>query len=509
MKILIVNPPHTAIGSRIPDDHLPPLGLLSIAGPMIDDGHEVELLDAEFGPMSLEGIAARVAGSGCDLLLIGHSGSTSAHPTVCEIARRAKGNQPDLTIIYGGVFPTYHWREILEQEPQFDVLVRGEGEETCRQLVRALESGAGLNRVNGLAFRDGDRIVSTPPQQMIRDLDAYRVAWELVDLTRYSYWGGKQAVVVQFSRGCPHPCTYCGQRGFWTRWRHRNPEKFARELAWLHREHGVEVFNFADENPTSSAKMWRRFLEALIAENVDVTLVGSTRADDIVRDRDHLHLYKKAGVERFLMGMEHTDEAVLAKIRKGGSTSKDREAIRLMRQHGMLSMATWVVGFEEERDRDYWRVLKLLLTYDPDQIQSLYVTPHRWTPLFPAISHRRVIQLDQSKWDYKHQVLATRHVPPWRVFLWVKFIEFVVQSRPRALWRLMTMKDPKLKHAHKWYYQMGKRVWFHEVFGFLFRDRRVSNGPALAAFWGESREHEEALDRRRKRPAPELARQRA
>ena len=173
------------------------------------------------------------------------------------------------------------------------------------------------------------------------------------------------------------------------------------------------------------------------------------------------------------MGMEHTDEAVLAKIRKGGSTSKDREAIRLMRQHGMLSMATWVVGFEEERDRDYWRVLKLLLTYDPDQIQSLYVTPHRWTPLFPAIRHRWVIQRDQSKWDYKHQVLATRHVPPWRVFLWVKFIEFVVQSRPRALWRLMTMKDPKLKHAHKWYYQMGKRVWFHEVFGFLFRDRRV------------------------------------
>lgn len=496
MRILIVNPPHTAIGSRIPDDHLPPLGLLSIAGPLIDDGHDVELLDAEFGPMSVEETVERIAVSECDLLLLGHSGSTSAHPTAVEIAQLAKLVCPGLRIIYGGVFPTYHWREILAEEPQFDVIVRGEGEETCRQVVAALDEGRALTNVNGLAFRQGGKVVSTPPQAMLRDLDHYRIAWELIDFARYSYWGGKRAVVVQFSRGCPHPCTYCGQRGFWTQWRHRNPESFAAEIAWLHRMHGVEVFNFADENPTSSKRMWRRFLEALIAEDIDITLVGSTRADDIVRDRDHLHLYKKAGVERFLMGMEHTDETVLSKIRKGGSTSTDREAIRLMREHGMLSMATWVVGFEEERDRDYLRVLRLLLAYDPDQIQSLYVTPHRWTPLFADIGHRRVIQLDQRKWDYKHQVLATRHVPPWRVFLWVKAIEFIVQSRPKALWRLLTMRDPNLKHAHRWYYQMGRRVWFHEVFGFLFRDRRVKDGPTVTDFWGASRDGENALARK-------------
>jgi len=237
--------------------------------------------------------------------------------------------------------------------------------------------------------------------------------------------------------------------------------------------------------------MWKRFLEALIAEEVNVTLVGSTRADDIVRDRDHLHLYKAAGVERFLMGMENTDEAVLQKIKKGGSTTTDREAIRLMRKHGMLSMATWVVGFEEERDSDYWRVLRQLISYDPDQIQSVYVTPHRWTPFFSDASHRQVIQGDQTKWDYKHQVLATRHVPPWRVFVWVKAIEFIVQTRPKALWRLLNLKDPKIRHAQRWYYQMGRRVWFHEVFGFLFRDKRWKNGPSCSEFWGKSLAHEE------------------
>ena len=59
MRILLVNPPHPAIGSRIPHEHLPPLGLLSIGGPLIDAGHEVRLLDAEFGPMSTQEIVSQ------------------------------------------------------------------------------------------------------------------------------------------------------------------------------------------------------------------------------------------------------------------------------------------------------------------------------------------------------------------------------------------------------------------------------------------------------------------
>jgi hypothetical protein len=103
-----------------------------------------------------------------------------------------------------------------------------------------------------------------------------------------------------------------------------------------------------------------------------------------VRDADILHLYKKAGWARFLLGLESTDERTLDLIRKGAVTRTDREAIRLMRRHGILSMATWVVGFEEETDRDHWRGLRQLLSYDPDQVQLLYVTPASLDTLFQA-----------------------------------------------------------------------------------------------------------------------------
>ncbi len=503
VRILLINPPHTAIGSRIPGEQLPPLGLLSVGGPLIDAGHDVTLLDAEHGPLDLPEIVAAAVAHDPEAILIGHSGSTSVHATVAALTRLLSRALPGVVLIYGGVFPTYHWREVLTEEPQIDVIVRGEGEATATRLIAALCEGTPLEAVAGLAIRGDDgQPHATPPAPVIADLDAVRIGWELIDHARYGYWGGKRAVVVQFSRGCPHLCNYCGQRGFWTTWRHRDPVRFAAEIARLHREHGVEVFNFADENPSASRKAWRAFLEALIAEDISVTLVGSTRADDIVRDADILHLYKQAGFERFLLGMENTDEATLKLIKKGGTTSRDREAIRLLRAHGILSMATWVVGFEEETPRDLLRGLRQILSYDPDQIQALYVTPHRWTPFFRHAADRTVIQTDTRKWDYKHQVLATRHLRPWQLIALVKAIEVAAQSRPQALRRLLTEADPKIRHAQRWYYRMGRRVWIHEVSEFLREHGALlADGPTLAAFWGAPQDGEEESMVRRSRLA--------
>lgn len=502
-KILLINVPHTAIGSRIPREQLPPLGLLSVGGPLIDAGFAVELLDAEFGPMTEAVIAAHALAAAPDVVLMGHSGSTSAHDTVMRIAARLKADRPQLPVVYGGVHPTYHWEEILRDHPQVDWIVRGEGERTATELLLAWARGGDLAAVDGIALRVDGVPFATPPAETIANLDDYRVGWELIDHARYSYWGGMRAVVVQFSRGCPYLCSYCGQRGFWTRWRHRDPVKFTRELARLKREHGVELINFADELPTGSRKAWKAFLEALIAEDVGLTLVGSTRAGDIVRDADILHLYKQAGVVRFLLGIESYDEATLARIKKGGTTSDDQQAIQLLRRHGIISMATYVVGFEEETDADYWRSLKHLLRYDPDQIQMLYVTPHRWTPYFPTVEERKVIETDTSKWDYKHQVLETRRVPPWRILLWVKGIEVIMQMRPRALARVLLGKDRHVRHGMRWYTRMGRRVWFHEIVEFVLGKRLKNSTLTLRAFWGASLAHqEESMAVRRRRTIP-------
>lgn len=483
MKILLINPPHLSIGSRMPNEHLPPLGLLCIGGPLIDNGYTVKLLDADFLPMDHDSILQETIRFGPDCVLLGHSGSTSAQPIINKITKNIKTSLPSVHVIVGGVFPTYHWKEILEDNPQINYVVCGEGEKTIVNLIEAIKKGLRLSSVRGIALRENHSVKRTPPAELIKDLDSVRIGWELMQGYHYTYWGKRKAVVIQFSRGCPYPCSYCGQSLFWQKWRHRDPQKLADEIEMLHRTYGIEVINFADENPSTNPKAWKHFLRALIAKNLDLTLVGSTRADNIVRDADFLHLYKKAGFERFLLGIENYDSNVLQKIRKEGSTTKDREAIHLLRKHNILSMATYVVGFGEEKVSDFVKSLRQLLYYDPDQIQLLYATPHKWTPYFDEIKDKQIILLDQRKWDYKHQVLKARHLKPFFIILFVKMIEVMMQARPRALLRTFFHKDKKLRSAMKWYTRIGRRVWLHEWYQFLFREKRYSNGPLLENFW--------------------------
>ncbi len=488
MRILMLNVPHPSVGSSI-SDHLPPLGLLSIAGPLIDAGYSVNLIDGEIGIRSERDLLASAKAAAPDVVLLGHCGSTSAHPVIARVARSVRLQLPHVVIVYGGVYPTYHWREILAAECSIDIIVRGEGEHTCLRVINALVAKEDLAGIPGIAYRNGDEVISTARAPLIQDLDSCRVPWELIDHQQYTYWGGKRAVGVQFSRGCPHRCTFCGQRGFWTRWRHRNPERLAMELAHLHREHGVQVVNFADENPIASRSLWKTFLEALISQNVDLTLVASARADDIVRDADILHLYKRAGFERLLLGTENTDEETLFKIAKGSSTATDRQAVRLLRKHNILSLATFAVGFGEEADRDYWRALRQLLLLDADQISIVYATPHRWTSFYSESRDKHVVQTDLRWWDYKHQVLATQ-LPVWRVFAWVKLIEAALQLRPAAIRRTLGHQDSRLRAAMRWYTGLGRQVWPREIFNFLFRERRTNHGPTVRELWGEPQEHE-------------------
>jgi anaerobic magnesium-protoporphyrin IX monomethyl ester cyclase len=485
MKILIINPPHLAIGSRMPREHLPPLGLLAIGGPLIDAGHDVRLLDAEFGPMSYRDIVDSVIIHRPDAVLLGHSGSTSAQPIINEITKMIHDILPAIKIIIGGIFPTYHWSEILEKNRQVDYIVCGEGEEITLNLINALERNENVETIRGLAFRLNGVPVKTPPAPNIHDLDQYRVGWELMNGYHYTYWGKRKAVVIQFSRGCPYPCTYCGQSLFWKKWRHRDPRLLANEIEMLHKQYGIEVINFADENPSSNPKAWRAFLEALVAKNLKLILVGSIRADNIVRDADFLHLYKKAGFERFLLGIENYDEAVLERIKKAGTVSKDKEAIRLLRKHGILSMATYVVGFGEERTKDFYNSLRQLLSYDPDQVQLLYATPHKWTPYFEEVKDKEIILTDQRKWDYKHQVLSTRYLKPWVVILYVKLIEIIMQTRPSALIRLFFHKEARLRSAMRWYTRIGRWLWFYELYQFFFETKLVKHKVRLNEFWAE------------------------
>ena len=61
-----------------------------------------------------------------------------------------------------------------------------------------------------------------------------------------------------------------------------------------------------------------------------------------------------------------------------------------------------------------------------------------------------------------------------------------MQSRPKALWRVLFHPDRGLRHAMRWYTQMGRRVWPYEILQLPVRDRRLKDGPTVARVLGRA-----------------------
>lgn len=94
---------------------------------------------------------------------------------------------------------------------------------------------------------------------------------------------------------------------------------------------------------------------------------------------------------------------------------------------------------------------------------------------------------------------------PIRLFVWVKLIEAAAQLRPKALMRLIWHPDPKIRHAIRWYYRMGRRVWIHEILEFVLRNRARPSGRTVFDHLGAAHDHEEEASRVPRPPESYLA----
>jgi anaerobic magnesium-protoporphyrin IX monomethyl ester cyclase len=339
---------------------------------------------------------------------------TATIDTCLELGRIVKQELPEATYILGGVHPTFMWQELLEApDSPVDIIVRGEGEKTVDELFRALGDGGGLAGVNGLAYRDENgRAVATAPREFLPDLEAYPAAFDIVDWPIYKYFvipGGRLGA-VSTSRGCNFTCTFCSQQKFWDRsWRARSPEAVVEEIRRLHDDHGVRVILFADEYPTRSASRWEEILDRIIALKREIYLLMETRAHDIVRDRGFLPKYRRAGIVHVYVGLEATDQDTLDRIDKKSSVDEGRESLRLIREHGMLSETSFVLGFPEETAETVRRTLKLARDFDPDMAHFLAITPWPYSDLYEEVKDRIAVH-DYSSYNLIEPIIEPREM---------------------------------------------------------------------------------------------------
>jgi len=469
MNIILLTPSRRFIANRAGLGYQIPLGLVLIGGPLLDVGHQVQLIDNDVLGLNDEQLINRLKGHAPECIMIGHSGSTAAHPVAMQTAQSLRQAFPQTYIIYGGVYPSYTAQKILDENPCLDVIVQGEGEETVLELVAALECSRGaLRLVKGITWRSVNNIVSNPRRAMINDLDRFRPGWELVDWSQYQMFGFGISAGMQFSRGCTLSCTYCGQWSFWRKWRHRSVKNFVEQLEVLAHDFGVNIVWFADENFAVDQLLVRQIFEAVIERNLGLSFNLNMTAADVVRDAELLPLYKQAGVDNIILGIEFLDDVNVEQVRKNNPYTLSLEAIRLLRKHGIVSLVNIIYGLETENISSLGRTYQNLIKLDPDILNAVYITPHHWTIDGRKINSEQIIQPLQSYWTYRNQVLVTPKLRPWLLFTMVKITEIFFHLRPKALWRLCFGADHRYRKIMRAYQKVGIKVILAEIYEFLF-----------------------------------------
>jgi anaerobic magnesium-protoporphyrin IX monomethyl ester cyclase len=475
-RVLLINPARHFIANKDGVGYLTPLGLICIGGPLLDAGYTVKLIDHDAYGWSFKKLIDEVGNFQAEYVLLGHSGSTAAHKTALKTIHEIKTAFPNLKIIYGGVYPSYADQGILRECSEIDFIVRGEGEQTTVELINAIEKKTSLENVDGITWRNKDKIIANRSRAPIQDLDQYRMGWELLDWPLYQMFGFDRAAGLQFSRGCPLTCSYCGQWMFWKKWRYRSPENILEQLRILKTEYAVDYVWFADENFSADKDTLKRLLELIIAAKLDLSLNINMTAADVVRDADLIHLYKAAGVDYMVMGVESLKDEVIVNIRKNNPYAVSKEAVRLLRQNNILSLTNIIYGLEQESWKTIREKFKNLLELDSDILNACYIMPHFWTAQGKSVKPYDVIQSDLNKWSYRNQVVATPYLKPFELFLGVKLTEALFHLRPKALRRIFFGKDKrylKIMRSSMW---AGIRVIIAEIFEFLFKTNFIPQG---------------------------------
>ena len=358
----------------------PPLGILYIASMLKSIGVEVSALDQADVGSSIEEVVDWVMKENPHIL--GISTLISSSLTAPKIAEEVKKKNPDVTIVFGNHHATFNAERILKKYPYVDLIVRGEGEQTCLELANCLREKRSLKGVLGVTFRHKGRIVSNPDRPLIRDVDSLPFPdRDLLNLDYHNTTIGINVAPKKFtgflsSRGCVFKCRFCCCAKFARNlWRPRSVENILEELHLLASE-GYKQLMFVDDNFTLNQKRAIKLCQRIRKEKIDMEWISEGRVDQC--SYDLLRGMVKAGCRMMYFGIESGSQKVLNYYDKRTTPEQSERAVAKARKAGVdIIVGSFIIGAPNETKKDIQKTLNFArrLNLDIPQVNILGAFP--------------------------------------------------------------------------------------------------------------------------------------
>lgn len=391
MKILLISPPQPGAARygklAAAGSYLPPLGLASLAA-MVREAHEVRIVDGTVEAVTLDDLEKII--DQWRPAVVGIMTLTSTFYTANALCAAAKRVDSTIVTVLGGAHPSAQPSESMA-DPAVDVVVVGEGEETFRELIQALEERTALASVAGLYLRQGEAVIPTAPRRPIDRLDD--LPWPARDLLPMQLYHPSPmnyrklpAFSVMCGRGCPYQCTFCScSKVFPGRMRLRSPENVIAEIRMLVDRFGAREILIWDDLFGISRPWTLRFCE-LIAP-LGLSWSAWMRVDTV--DPDLLGIMAQTGCWHISYGVESGNQRVLDSIRKQITLEQVRSAFAWTHEAGMEARGTFIFGFPGETPATMRETIDLAIAIDADYAQFQLLTPYPGSALWETTQGER------------------------------------------------------------------------------------------------------------------------
>jgi radical SAM superfamily enzyme YgiQ (UPF0313 family) len=331
---------------------------------------------------------------------------------MCE----TKVNNPNVKTIVGGPHPTALPQTMAASEG-IDVVVRGEGEVTFRELIEKYERKESINDVDGIAYSVNGEVRINRSRELIADLDTLPYpAWSLLPIDTYKHpeYGHPRMnrpylINMLATRGCPYSCIFCGAADVWGRkMRLHSPARIVAEMRRLNEEFGVRSVRFADSTLTVNRDWVLEICDLLVSMDIDVAWSANARASTI--DEEMLTRMKHAKCKCLTLGVESGDQNVLNIAKKHQSLDEVRHAFNIMRTTGIFSWAFFMIGLPGETKESIKKTIAFAEEIDPDQVSiCAYATPYPGTELYQMAMDEANIAV--IPWEDFHHSRKILYVP--------------------------------------------------------------------------------------------------
>lgn len=436
MNILLLSMPdsfeHMApIVIRMPNG-----GLTSLAG-NVDSHHRVAVADLINAYRNVRATVTRlVLEKNPDV--VGLSVMTFQRRTAGRIIELVRSLRPGVKIVVGGYDPSLA-REAYETMG-VDFVVRGEGEVTFNEVLRALEANGSFAKILGLSWRDGEswvHNVDRPPHRL-EDGEIRSPKRDARVLEGYTFLGRK-VDVVETSRGCTYDCSFCSiieMRG-----RNFHTYSFERTLADIRdaREHGARTIFLVDDNITLNIRRFEELCKAIIEaglHTLDYFVQAMTSA--IATHGETLApLMRNAGFRYVFLGIENILDGDLEFLRaRAKNTDRNNgqsagnatlKAIDYIHRNKMFVVGGLIVGNPDDTAES----IEANLAFAREYVDWPYIqhpTPYPRTPMTRDFQQRALITIERlEEYDGTTAVVKTEHVPAeeveymrWKAERWMK-----------------------------------------------------------------------------------------